>query len=123
MFNTTLNTNALLVLDTSDTESQTAGVGWADLLTAGNAGGLAIFKYTPTGQEAVVPLETRNAGSYLLAFDNTGVLATGVAIANLTTSPANVGVVIRDDTGVQIGSGTIRLAAQGQNSFMLTEQP
>ena len=121
MFNTTLNTNALLMLDTTDLESQTVGVGWADLLTAGNAGGLAIFKYKPTGQEAVLPLETRNAGSYLLAFDNTGVLATGLAIANLATSPANVGVVIRDDTGAQIGSGTIRLAAQGQNSFMLTD--
>ena len=120
-FNPTVNTHALLMLDTTGLESEAAAVGWAELLTAGNAGGFAIFKYVPTGQEAVVPLETRNAGSYLLAFDNTGAVATGLAIANPATSPASVGVVIRDDTGVQIGSGTIRLAAQGQNSFMLTD--
>ena len=33
--------------------------------------GFAIFHQIVTTQEAVVPLETRNASSYLLAFDNT----------------------------------------------------
>ncbi|MGA2435439.1 MAG: hypothetical protein ABSG25_09150, partial [Bryobacteraceae bacterium] len=31
------------------------------------------------------------------------------------------GVIIRNDTGAQIGTGTIALAAQGHNSFMLTD--
>ena len=30
-----------------------------------------IFRYNPNGQEAVVPLESRNASGYILAFDNT----------------------------------------------------
>jgi len=117
----TLNTRALLTLDTTGPESEAAGVGWAELLAAGSAGGFAILKYTPTGRETVVPLETRDAGSYVLAFDNTGVLATGLAIANLATSPAKAGVVIRDETGAQIGTGSISLRAQGDNSFVLTD--
>lgn len=68
-------------------------------------GGFGIFTYTPSGQAAVVPLEARNASSYVLAFDNTADLATGLAIANLASSQASVGVVIRDDTGQNIGTG------------------
>ncbi|MGA3019207.1 MAG: hypothetical protein ABSF62_18950 [Bryobacteraceae bacterium] len=120
-FDQNLNAGATLVLDSTGTASQTTAVGWAQLLTSGNIGGFAVFDYTPTGQQAVVPVETRNASSYLLAFDDTGALATGLAIANLATSPASVGVVIRDDTGAQIGTGTISLPAQGHNSFMLTD--
>lgn len=116
----TLNANSLLVLDSEQLSNPTAQVGSAQLLTNGNISGFAIFKYAPTGQEAVVPLETRNAPSYVLAFDNTGVLGTGVAIANVATQPANVPVVIRDDTGAQIGTETISLTAQGHTSFMLT---
>jgi hypothetical protein len=116
----TLNPNSLLVIDTQQSGNPNTQVGSAQLLTSGNIGGFAIFKYAPTGQEAVVPLETRNAPSYLLAFDNTGTLATGVAIANVATQPANIPVVIRDDTGAQLGTDTIKLAAQGHTSFMLT---
>ena len=116
----TLNANSLLVLDSQQPDNRTAQVGSAQLLTNGNIDGFAIFKYAPTGQEAVVPLETRNATSYVLAFDNTGVLGTGVAIANVATQPANVPVVIRDETGAKIGAETISLAAQGHTSFTLT---
>lgn len=120
-FTQNLNANAMLVLDTTGPLSQTDAVGSSQLFTSGAIGGFAIFKNTPSGQEAVVPLETRDAGSYLLAFDNTGALGTGLAIANLSTTPASVGVVIRDDTGAQIGAGSIGLAAEGHNSFMLTD--
>jgi hypothetical protein len=89
------------------------------LFSAGNVGGFAIFKYLPTGQEAVVPLETRNAPAYFLAFDNTGAVATGVAIINVTAQPANIPVIIRDDTGTQIGTDTINLAGEGHTSFLL----
>jgi trimeric autotransporter adhesin len=116
----TLNANSLLVLDSQQAGNPSAQICSAQVLTGGNIGGFAIFKYTPTGQEAVVPLETRNAPSYVLAFDNTGVLGTGVAIANVATQAANIPVVIRDDTGAQIGTDTIKLPAQGHTSFMLT---
>ncbi|MGA2436286.1 MAG: BACON domain-containing carbohydrate-binding protein, partial [Bryobacteraceae bacterium] len=114
------NAYATLVLDTTGPTSQPTVTGSCELF-GGGIGAFAIFKYTPSGQEAVVPLETRNASSYLLAFDNTGQIDTGLAIANLATAAANVNVIIRDDTGAQIGTGTINLAAQGHNSFMLTD--
>ena len=116
----TLNANSVLVIDSQQPGNPNANIGSAQLLTSGNVGGFAIFKYIPTGQEAVVPLETRKAPSYLLAFDNTGALGTGVAIANIATQPAGIPVVIRDDTGAQIGADTIELAAQGHTSFMLS---
>jgi hypothetical protein len=120
-FDETLAAGASLILDTTGPASQPNAEGWAQLLTNGDINGFAIFTYTSSGQAATVPLETRNAASYLLAFDNTGVVSTGLAIANLAPSAANVNVVIRDDTGAQIGQGSIDLPAQGHNSFMLTD--
>src|SRR6266478_7714139 len=108
-----LNANSMLVLDSQQLSNLGPQVGSARLLTNGKVGGFAIFRYSPTGQEAVVPLETRDAPSYVLAFDNTGVLATGVALASVATQPANIPVVIRDDTGRQIGTDAINLAGQG----------
>jgi len=117
----TVNGHSLLVIDIQQPDNPNAQVGSAQLLANDSIGGFAIFSYLPTGQEAVVPLETRNAASYVLAFDNTGALATGVAIANIKPQTANIPVVIRDDTGAQIGTGTVMLAAQGHTSFMLTD--
>jgi len=69
-----------------------------------------------------VPMETRNAGSYLLAYDNTGGVVLGAALANISAQAGNVGVVIRDDSGVQIGLGTIPMLANGHTSFVLSTQ-
>jgi hypothetical protein len=96
-------------------------VGSAQLTTSGSVSGFAIFRYNPTGQEAVVPLETRNTAAYVLAFDNTNGLATGVALANVTNQAANVPVTLRDDTGVTLGTAMINLAAHGHTSFVLTD--
>ena len=39
----------------------------AGVVTAiGNVGGFVIFRYNPNGQEAVVPLESRNASASIL---------------------------------------------------------
>jgi len=117
----TLNPNSLLVIDSQQPGNPNAQVGSAQLVTSGNVGGFAIFKYMPAGQEAVVTLETRNAPSYVLAFDNTGLLATGVAIANVTTQPANIPIIIRDDTGSKIGAAIVSLTGQGHTSFLLAD--
>jgi hypothetical protein len=85
--------------------------------------GFAIFRYNPTGQEAVVPLETRNASAYVLAFDNTNHLVTGVALANVSipSQAVAVRVVLRDDTGATLvtPTPTINLAGGGHTSFIL----
>jgi hypothetical protein len=112
---------ATLIVDTTGPTSQATTEGFAQLLASGDTNGFAIFTYLPSGQAAVAPLETRNASSYLLAFDDTGSLATGVAVANLAAAAANVNVVIRNDSGVQIGTGSISLPVQGHTSFMLTD--
>jgi hypothetical protein len=108
-------------LDSQQPGNPNTQIGSAQLLTSGTVGGFAIFKFTPSGQEAVVPLETRKAPCYVLAFDNTGALGTGVAIANVAAQAANIPVVIRDDTGAQIGADSISLPAQGHKSFALTD--
>ena len=118
----TINPNAVLAMDSTGSISASEQSGWSQLLTTGNISGFGIFSNTTYNWNAVVPLETRNASSYILAFDNTGVLATGVAVANLATQAANVPVVIRDDTGASIGTAQIALAAQGHTSFMLNQQ-
>lgn len=81
--------------------------------------GFAIFRFAGTGQEAAVPAETRNASSYLLAFDNTYSLSTGLALANLAGAPTDVAVLFRDDNGASLGAASIHLAANGHSSFML----
>ena len=117
-----LNPHAQLIINAAGTLSDPLSLGWAQLSTAGAVNGFAIFKNS-SNQEAVVPLETRKAPSYLLAFDNSGTLLTGLAIANLSAAPANVNAIIRDDTGTEIGTRTISLPAQGHQSFLLNALP
>jgi len=96
-------------------------IGSAQLGTDGNVSGFVIFRYSPNGQEAVVPLESRNANAYVLAFDNTAGTATGIAINSVSSQAVNVlvPVVVRDDTGAQIATDTLTLAANGHLAFTL----
>jgi hypothetical protein len=86
-----------------------SGIGWIEYLAGPD-------------RDAVVPLENRAASSFVLPYDNTNGTLTGVAIANLTVQTADVATVIRDDTGAQIGSGTIVLVPEGHSSFVLSDQ-
>ena len=96
-------------------------VGSAQLTSSGNVSGFAIFRYGPNVQEAVAPFESRNAGAYLLAFDNTAGTATGVAVNSVSAQPVDVPVVIRDDTGTLIASDTLHLPANGHLAFTLAK--
>jgi hypothetical protein len=93
----------------------------AQLTTTGLISGFAIFQIQSSGQEAVVPLETRTPAAFVLAYDNTNGLATGIALANLSTQAGNIGLVVRDDTGATIQTGQVQLVANGHESFMLTD--
>lgn len=96
--------------------------GSAQLNASGNVDGYAVFHYDPTQQEAVVPMETVNAPSYLLAFDNTNNVVTGIGIGNVAATPASIPVTFRNDTGAMIAAGTVNLAATGHTSFVLSAQ-
>jgi hypothetical protein len=73
-------------------------------------------------QEAVVPLETRTANSLVLWFDNNAPYATGVALANLAAQQASITVVGRDESGNQLGQDAVALAAQGHDSFVMSDR-
>jgi Viral BACON domain len=117
----TLSPGATLIIESTGPDNQVTQTGWAQLVTTGAINGFAVFRQTvPSGQhEAVVPLETRNAASFVLSFDNTSGFVTGVAMANTATQSAFVQVTIRDDNGVTIQSNSVAMAALGHTSFDL----
>ena len=97
--------------------------GSAQLTTTGNIGGFVIFRYNPNGQEAVVPLETRNANAYVIPFDNTNGTVTGIALSAQAPLANVVPVVIRDDKGNAIGgAGNLAISINGHTSFVLSQQ-
>jgi hypothetical protein len=123
----TLGANASLVITTAGPQTPPVLVGSAQLAATGAVDGFAIFHQRVTTQEAVVPMETRNAITYLLPFDNTlagGVnLVLGVALANISGQAVTVQVVIRNDNGVSIGAGPLpQLAAGDHYQFGLADK-
>jgi hypothetical protein len=111
--------NSSFIMQDIDVSSASLAEGSAQLAASGTVDGFAIFHFDPTEQEAVVPMETRNAPSYLLAFDNTSNVVTGVALGNVAGSAAAIPMTIRDDKGAIVTTGTINLAANGHTSFVL----
>ena len=95
-------------------------VGSAQIATTGALVGWV--SYFIGAKQVLAPIEDRAGDSFVLAFDHTNDVVTGVAIANETAQAAVVPFVIRDDAGTQIASGTVSLAAAGHNSFVLSQQ-
>ncbi len=117
----TLAAGASVVIATNASNTAALVTGSAQLTSNGSVGGFAIF-HNPTAQEAVVPLETQNASAFILAFDNTNGLVTGLALANVSGQSATVPVIVRDDIGTELGKATIQLAAHGHTSFLLANE-
>ncbi|MBZ5677716.1 MAG: hypothetical protein LAP61_26015 [Acidobacteriia bacterium] len=117
----TLAAGAMLVVNTQAQDGQTLVIGSAQLTTTGNVSGFEIFRWTTFGQEASVPLETRTPNSFVLVFDDTNGLTTGVALANQNAAAANVTVRIYDDAGALLQSTSINLGNRGHTSFMLPD--
>jgi len=123
-FDRTLAANASLIVNTAGPQTPPVLVGSAQLAATGPVDGFAIFHQIPTQQEAVVPMETRAASSYLLSFDNTNGLVLGVAVENLSAAGAVIPVVIRDENGVVISAPgvSISLGGNGHTAFVLSTQ-
>ena len=109
----------MVMIDCTGPLANPVQVGSAQLTTDGNVSGFVIFRYEPNGQEAVVPLESRNASAYVLAFDNTGGTGTGIAINSVSSQAVNIPVIVRGENGTPIASDTLTLAANGHLSFTL----
>jgi hypothetical protein len=115
----TLAPGAMLVVNTNEQDSPTPVVGSAQLTTTGNISGFDIFRWTTFGQEASVPLETRTPNSFVLVFDDTNGLTTGVALANQNAAAANVTARIYDDAGTLLQTASINLGSRAHTSFLL----
>ena len=111
----TLAAGATLMVASSGTPQLLTGS--AQLSTNGHVTGFVIFRHND--QEAVVPLESRNAAGYIIAFDNTKGTASGVALNAVSAQRVSVPVVVRDETGAQIATDTITLNANGHYAFTL----
>jgi hypothetical protein len=116
----TLAPGESLIMETQGRDGLASTSGSAVLTSTGAVGGSAIFHLNSSGQEGVVPLETRNANTYVFGFDNTKGRVTGMALANDTGQAANLAITIRDDTGATIATDSIPLAANGHTQAVLT---
>ncbi|PYS51864.1 MAG: hypothetical protein DMG13_17875 [Acidobacteria bacterium] len=127
-----LNTLPFSISDRGTTSLTTQGsssavqVGYARVSDASaGASGLAIFGYRQNGilvTEAGVPgsrLLTRGR----LAARTTGLVRSGLAIANPNSEPAAVSFFFTDENGNDLGSGTGTIPANGQIANFLDEAP
>jgi hypothetical protein len=114
-----LAVGATLIIVTSGAPQLLTGS--AQITSAGNVSGFVIFRHN--NQEAVVPLESRGALAYIIAFDNTSGTATGIAVNAVSppgqTQQVNIRVTVRDDAGTALTGGTIPLAPNGHYAFTL----
>ncbi len=118
-----------------DTEpASTTSAGWVDVLSNGSLTGFAVFRYAPQGLsgapgtvtpwEGTVALQTQLSPTLMVVpFDNTNGFATGIALGNLSTSPADFTATFYDDKGNPLGTPqTISLPGNGHTSFILNSQ-
>ncbi len=122
----TITPSATMLIDISSPGSAVSSSGWVQVTSGGLIKGYAAFHYISTagvGSAGTVPLESVFAPSFLLPYDGTGGLQTGIALANLTaTQPCTITATILNELGDQIGTGAIVLPANGHTSFMLGDK-
>jgi len=116
----TLAPKSSLLLDALGTDSDNVSTGSSTL--TGDVAGFGVFTFAPTGEEAVVPLETRNLSSYVLAYDNTGGTATGLALANASGTGGYLQLTFRDEAGTVLATALFNLFAHGHASFLLADR-
>jgi hypothetical protein len=117
-----LAANSTLIVDLVAADGQSVATGSVQLTSNGSLGGFIVFRSTGNGQEAVAPLEARKASSYILAFDNTAGVVTGLAIANTQPQSGSIPVVLRNEDGSQLGTDAIVLPANGHRAFALPDR-
>jgi len=122
--NATIKPNATLQISLG-AQMQSLATGWARVLSSGPAGGFAIFRTSSSNSpvsEGTVPLQSQAVSAITIPYDNTGGFATGVALANLSASSTILTATSWDDSGNQLGTQNITLAASGHTSFVVATQ-
>jgi hypothetical protein len=95
--------------------------GWADVLSSGPVSGFAIFRTkcpACTASEGTVSLQGESQSTLIVPYDNTGGFITGVALANLSATQANITTTIWDEYGSRFGAATMTIPASGHTSFV-----
>ena len=118
----TIGPNATVLIETVNQTSATVLQGWAEVLGSEPVSGFAIFRYVGSGgsaSEGTVPLQTTFPSSLVLPYDNTSGFVTGMAMANLSTSAANISATIWDANGSQIGTESINLSGDGHGGYVV----
>lgn len=119
----TLPAGGSLTVESTGPASGLTQQGWAQLVSDGDVTAFAVFGCSlgDRTQEVVVPLETRSAATYVVWFDHTGQLASGLALANISGGPGStVSVTMRDESGALIGTDTLVLP--GHTAFVASQQ-
>ncbi len=98
--------------------------GWANLsTTGGKIAGTAVFRSHLVNRaddfEAAVPLASQVDHRFIIAFDNTSGFVTGIALANPSPFAAQIVVTFRDETGTQIVSRPLSMAAMSHTAFLV----
>jgi hypothetical protein len=113
--------NATFVVESESTASSVM-VGWADVKSSGSLVGYSIFRQRLPGvpdSEGTAMLDTQGSPRLILPYDNTSGFQTGVALATESTVPITINVVLRNDTGNQLGTSQITLPASGHTAFFV----
>jgi len=113
---------ARLVVNITGPGSGDLQFGSARFTSTAGVSGFIRYSYGALGQDVIVPLETRNAANYVVAFDNTNGASTGIALANSAGVTANIPITVYDPFGNQIAADAITLPPQGQTSYVLTDR-
>jgi hypothetical protein len=121
--NVSLATAGTLTFETDGT-NPALGSGWALLSQPNNdsVGSFAVFRYSLKGaqpQEAVVPTVNQFYDHFVLPFDNSGQLVTGVALANPTVVAVSITVTIRNQRGEIIDKRLLSLRKYEHQAFVL----
>jgi len=120
----TIKPNATLLLSVG-AQLNSLSTGWAKVLSSGPLGGFAIFRTNSSNSpvsEGTVPLQSQVTSSTIIPYDNSGGLVTGAAVANLSGAPVVLTATSWDDSGNQLGTQHIPVAANGHTSFVVTNQ-
>lgn len=122
----TIAPSSTMLIELSSPGSTVSTTGWVQVSSGGPIKGYAAFHSSlPGGPQsaATVPLESAFSSSFLLPYDGSGGLQTGIALANLLgTQPCTITVTILNEIGDQIGTGSIVLPAGGHTSFLLADK-
>lgn len=114
-----------LVIETEDPQGST-NAGWARVSSSGTVTGYTIFRHRNDegrDSEGTTPLETSTQSRFVLPFDNSSSLATGIALVSPIEGRATtIRATLWDEQGKVIGSKSIVLKSKGHVSFMAGDQ-